>query len=452
MGIPEGNYFSREEAIRIIRAANWLKFAPGEQWSYGNTGYFLLACIIEQISGQPFNVFVKQHIFEPLGMADTFVRTDRFMEIPRRARGYARMPNQKGQEAASGEFPFQPQNELIEFGGAGQAWSTVNDLVKWELNFYDNRLGGKDSGLIDKMSRPGKLNDGRQIPYAYGQFIRERNGMKVIFHEGGAAGANTVIYRIPEKKLSIICLANTSDFLTALLKKLGEECYERVADILLLPSQKAVKPSEETERTNQKIETASPETSTEGLERLVGNYEDPASSYIWEVRLDGARVSVLENYAKNFSLEVGKDSDERAWHFHSIESGLSGTFCGSKEGPFTEIQVSQGEAVRTFERFLSLPAKCLEEYEGIYTCSLLNASYRVFAVGSGIRLENTNPANDLLNVVFTPTIRDMFLARYPPLIGWYVIHFKRDPNGKVRAFSFRDEVPGRERWVFERKG
>ncbi len=59
MGIPEGNYFSAQDAIRIISAANWLKFPPGEQWSYGNTGYFLLACIIEQVSGKPFDVFVR---------------------------------------------------------------------------------------------------------------------------------------------------------------------------------------------------------------------------------------------------------------------------------------------------------------------------------------------------------------------------------------------------------
>ncbi len=68
-------------------------------------------------------------------MINTFVRTDRFMEIPRRAKGYARLPYKNGQGASSPAFSFQPQNEMIEFGGAGQAWSSVNDLVKWEANF-----------------------------------------------------------------------------------------------------------------------------------------------------------------------------------------------------------------------------------------------------------------------------------------------------------------------------
>jgi len=92
----------------------------------------------------------------------------------------------------------------------------------------------------------------------------------------------------------------------------------------------------------------------------------------------------------------------------------------------------------------------LREYEGLYTCASLETSYRVIALEEGIRLENLNPQNDLLNVLFTPTIQDMFLARHPPLLNWYVVHFRRSPAGEVTSFTFRDEVPGREKWVFEK--
>ena len=453
MGIPEGNYFSRQDAIRIIRAATWLKFTPGEEWAYGNTGYFLLACIIEAVTGGPFADFVREQVFSPLGMMNTFVRTDRFMEIPQRACGYAKLQNKK--DSSSTGSSYQLQNEMIEFGGPGQAWSNVKDLALWEKNFYGNRLGGDESRLIEKMTQPGKLNDGTPIRYGYGQFISQRRGVKVVFHEGGAAGVNTVIYRIPEKRLSIICLANSSDFLTVLLKKLGEECYERVAGIVS-PWDPGGTGLAEGVGEVSRVEKESPSSnkmSPQDLEALAGNYQDPVSSHIWEVRLEGSLLKVLENYASRFTLEIERPSKGSRVSFHSRGLELNGFFSRLDSGAFTEIQVRQGESVQTFQRYLdpSPGLEALREYEGLYTCRPLETTYRVFAAASGIRLENLNPQNDLLNVVFTPTLRDMFLARYPPLIGWYVIHFRRDLAGKVTEFSFRDEVPGREKWVFMRE-
>jgi CubicO group peptidase (beta-lactamase class C family) len=463
MGIPEGNYFSRQEAIHILQAANWLKFPPGEQWSYGNSGYFLLACVIEKVSGRPFDHFAKEQIFDPLGMTHTFFRANRCMEIPQRARGYARFP-QKDNDPTGPKFTFKPQNEMIEICGPGQAWSTVNDLALWERNFYNNRLGGPEARLIEKMSTAGKLNNGEPTRYAYGQFLGKRDGLQVIFHEGGAAGANTVIYRVPQKKLSVICLANTSDFLTDRLRKLGEECYERVAGIVS-PWESASPPAHSS--INEAIPTETGPAGQEEippaeLQDLAGKYEDPASSHIWEIGVEAGRASVLENYSVRFPLRIDQASGPAELKFTSIERHLRGSFCRPADretGPFSEIHVHQEEAsaaypVRNFRRFLEmpLPVEVLLEYEGLYTCAALETRYKATAARGGVRLENLNTQNDFLNVLFTPTIRDMFLARYPPLIGWYVVHFRRDPAGRVKAFTFRDEVPGRERWLFERAG
>ena len=446
MGIPEGEYFSREDAIRIIQAAGWRKFPPGEKWAYGNTGYFLLACIIETVTGKPFAEFVAEQIFRPLGMHSTFVRTDRFAEIPNRASGYDRL-------VGTTDTTYRLRNEMIEFGGAGQAWSTVNDLVKWENNFLDNRLGKRDPGLIEKLFEPGRLNDGTPTRYAYGQFISERAGCRVVFHEGGAAGVNTVLYRIPAKGLSVICLANTGDFLTSMLRKLGEECYERVAGIISPwePTSAAAGPE-------QKLQAApreAPQTRQplKQLERIVGSYEDPGTSHIWEVSVDDTGIRVLENYSSGFSLLVTGPAGTDRLSFQCKETGLHGAFCRLIGSRFMEIRVGEEPSLRAFQRYLGLPLApdALQEYPGIYTCRPLGTSYRVHATVDGICLENLDPDHDFLNVVFTPTIRDMFLARYPPLIGWYVIQFRRDAAGEVAAFVFRDEAPGRDHWVFTRE-
>jgi CubicO group peptidase (beta-lactamase class C family) len=442
MGIPEGEYFSKEEAIHILRAADWLKFSPGEGWAYSNSGYFLLPCIIEQVTGQPFDAYVRQQIFEPLGMMDTFVRTDQTKSTPRQASGYARFP--LPDEAGGVEYVRQP--EMIEFGGAGQAWSSVNDLAKWERNFYDNQLGRDKAFLTEKMSLPGRLNDGTPTRYAYGQFLGERHGLKVIYHEGGAAGTNTVLYRVPEKRLSVICLANTSDFLNTMLRKLGEECYERVADIVC-GWEKNI-----TAKAQREEENARETTLIRGMNGAVGMYEDPDSSHIWEVKIEGNRLNVLENYASQFDL-TDEAVSEAGMLFRSMDGALEGQFVHLNEGVYEGIEVQQEAAVRVFKRFLPLPlpVDCLREYEGVYICKALETGYRVTAEAGGVRLENLHSERTLLNVVFSPTIRDMFLARYPPLIGWYVVQFRRDEAGRVTAFCFRDEVPERRKWVFERR-
>ncbi len=111
---------------------------------------------------------------------------------------------------------------------------------------------------------------------------------------------NTVIYRVPEKKLSIICLANTSDFLTVQLRKLGEECYERAAGIVLGWEPGERRATEETKSKRDGICRRAGGLPDMHSNRLVGNYEDPGSSHIWEVSLEGMNVNVLENYSKRF--------------------------------------------------------------------------------------------------------------------------------------------------------
>jgi len=131
MGVPEDGGFTQEEAVEIIRAADWLKFAPGERWTYSNTAYFLLARIVEQVSGQPFALVAKEKIFDPLGMEHTFVRTDRRAIIPNRADGYARagyVYYREPERALDSRFVLHV--EPMEIGGAGQVWSTVDDLFR----------------------------------------------------------------------------------------------------------------------------------------------------------------------------------------------------------------------------------------------------------------------------------------------------------------------------------
>lgn len=232
MGIPEYDFFTKEEAIAMIRASSRLAFKPGTKWSYGNTGYFLLARVVEEASGLTFAHFAAKHLFGPLGMTDSFVRTDRTMEIPHVARTYARERSLRFREKDAASLAgWGYVAERMELSGAGQVWSTVEDLALWEGNYWHNILGRGDPGFMRRISRPFSLDDGTSTGYGYGQFVKTRKGSEVVYHEGGAPGINTVIYRVPGKRLSVICLANSSDFLRSLLDRTGELVYESVVDL-----------------------------------------------------------------------------------------------------------------------------------------------------------------------------------------------------------------------------
>lgn len=234
MGIPEYDFFTKDEAIAMIRSSGRLAFEPGTKWSYGNTGYFLLARVVEKVSGLTFAHFAEKHIFGPLGMTDSFVRTDRALEIPHVARTYARERFLRFREKDAASLQgWGYVAERMELSGAGQVWSTLEDLALWERNYWHNVLGKGDPEFMQRISRPFALDDGTPTGYGYGQFVTTRKGYEAVYHEGGAPGINTVIYRIPDRRLSVIILANSSDFLCHILDKTGELIYESVADLVL---------------------------------------------------------------------------------------------------------------------------------------------------------------------------------------------------------------------------
>ncbi len=460
MGIPEDSYYSQADAIQIIRAADWLKFKPGESWAYGNTGYFLLGRVVEQVSGQTLDSFAREHIFAPLGMERTFFRHDRRLVIPGRANGYARAAyfNYQDPSKAAGSG-WCHHRELMELAGAGQAWSSVNDLFRWEQNFYHNILGKGDPRLIERLTAPGCLNDGTPTRYAFGLLVTQENGCRVISHEGGSCGANTVIYRIPEKQLAFICLANSNDFLNTLFKQHGPDFYEQLAGLVCPWEPGTAQIAAPSGVTPSSAAPSGPITleDRQAAARLAGRYQDPQNACIWEVRAEADGVSVIENFAPEFALRPAAGGSRQGPAYAAEGRGLACTFEWEQPAPsepYSRISVKeQGSAsTRIFQRICAQPldAQARQELAGVYACRRLNAGYRVIPVEAGIRLQNLNPGHDALNVVFTPTLPDLFLAHYPPAIGWYVVHFCRDAGGRISGFVFRDEVVGREKWVFER--
>jgi CubicO group peptidase (beta-lactamase class C family) len=165
-------------------------FSPGTGWAYNNSGYFLLGYILEKISGQSYNDYLRQHILDELGMINSGV--DKLDSVlPMRARGYQRA-NKKTVNAdfISMEWPFS----------AGVLYSTVNDLYKWDRALYSTTILTESSK--QKMFTPGMRS------YGYGILIDSFENHLRIWHNGGIPGFLSNLSRFVNDDVCIIVLSN----------------------------------------------------------------------------------------------------------------------------------------------------------------------------------------------------------------------------------------------------
>jgi CubicO group peptidase (beta-lactamase class C family) len=167
-----------------------LEFAPGEKFVYSNSGYVLLGQIIEKVSGKPYEKFLPEVIFEPLGMKDTGYDFPAPI-IPHRAAGYRRIGDQ---------FANAAYLDMTIPHAAGALYSTVEDLHRWSVALDEEKL--ISSAAYEKMYTPAKGS------YAYGWIVDEQFGRKRIGHGGGINGFSTYIGRFPEEKVCVVVLSN----------------------------------------------------------------------------------------------------------------------------------------------------------------------------------------------------------------------------------------------------
>src|SRR5262249_52533819 len=159
-------------------------FKPNDQHSYSNTGYYLMAIIVKRASGLSLRELAEQIIFKPLGMTHTS-----FSDGPNR------LPenNAFGYSASANKFRRDMDN--LNLVGANGLWTSAEDLLLWDRNFYSGKLGG--TAFLEQMHTQGVLNSGEKIGYAFGLTIGEYRGLKTVRHSGGGGGWRTDFLRFP---------------------------------------------------------------------------------------------------------------------------------------------------------------------------------------------------------------------------------------------------------------
>jgi len=191
--------FGWEDIMRMVKKQHDLDFVPGSQYQYSNTGYNLLAAIVDKITGKTLAEWLNENLFKPLNMNSTQVLVD-----------YSKVVKNVAGSYYGGGNDYHKSNDALTAFGSSSIFTTVEDLGKWVIRFQKG-LDDKDPVFL-RMIETGKLSDGKNNNYAYGLVVAHNNGVRNISHDGGWASFATIISNYPDEKLSIILLSNSSGF------------------------------------------------------------------------------------------------------------------------------------------------------------------------------------------------------------------------------------------------
>lgn len=206
----KSNIATNDDMIKLFEKFNPQKeFEPGEKWSYGNTGYMLLATIIERVSGKTYGNYLKDKIFTPLNMNNTFVyrRWYKPQKISNYAQGYIYSDSLK-RKILPHEYGEDHMSVYLDgIVGDGMVNSNVYDLLKWDRALYNNKLVNEEERK--RIFSSYKLHDGTQTKYGYGWKITDSKIYgRMASHTGGWAGYTTYIQRHLDNDKTIIILQN----------------------------------------------------------------------------------------------------------------------------------------------------------------------------------------------------------------------------------------------------
>jgi len=203
------------DVLALLRSQDRTYFAPGTGYRYSNSGYALLALIVERASGQRYAQFLHDRIFQPLGMRNTVAYESGVSAVAHRAYGYS---------LEHGAWKRTDQSTTSAVLGDGGIYSSIDDLTRWDAALYDERLLSSQS--LRQAFTPATPTDDPQVEYGFGWRITG----ETLWHSGETIGFRNVIVRWPRQHLTVVVLTNRDDpepYETA--KKIGQIAMRQTA-------------------------------------------------------------------------------------------------------------------------------------------------------------------------------------------------------------------------------
>jgi CubicO group peptidase (beta-lactamase class C family) len=275
-GINIDNVTTDEDALSLIARQKSLNFAPGSEYLYSNSGFFLLSVIVKRVSGKTLKEFAAENIFLPLGMTHTQYRDEHRALIPERAMAYDQTEKKDG---------YVMNVSYFEQTGDGAVHTSVEDLLKWDENFYSAQIGGK--AFLAEIQERGKLNNGKTINYAKGLAVTDYRGLKVVRHGGSWGGYRAELLRFPEQHFSVACLCNVGNANPSRRANLVADVY---LNSLMKPKTENKDPEDDQEA--KKASNNAPAPTVEQLKAYIGDYWSEELGVAYRIGVGDARLKV----------------------------------------------------------------------------------------------------------------------------------------------------------------
>jgi len=390
-GKRDEDYYTNEEVMEKLAALENLNFTPGDEYLYSNAGFWLLSQIVERATGKTLREWADAKLFEPLGMANTHYHDDPRMIVKNRASGYR--PKEDG--------GFKIDMTPLEMVGDGGVFTTIDDLLKWDRNFDDMRVGGES--VMKEMLKLEKFNDGALQNYAGGLVITRHRGLKTVQHGGAFVGFRAGMMRFPEEKLSAYCLCNLSDINPM-------ELIGKAAEIYL-----------EGKLQSEDVATASlPE---ESLRKRAGIYWSPRLASFATLRFEDGKLEYLTGETPHGLLP----RNETEFVLMRGPSRIDIGFLDDQGSPDKFRIRSEGQRPFDYERVKPVipSAAELKAYEGSFYCRELDATYRIHLGEEGklnFKVEHFPDQN------LAPVFQDGFRWDYGSVV------FERTTAGVIEGF------------------
>jgi CubicO group peptidase (beta-lactamase class C family) len=379
---------SEAEVVDLIARQKGLNNVPGEKYIYSNTNFYLMGVVIRRATGKSLADFAAENIFKPLGMTHTRYYDDHTLVLPGRVAAYS--PGKSGRF----EVDWSTDYDIV---GAGGLTSSVDDLLKWDRNFYDNKLG--KGTLLKELEAPGRFNNGKVNSYALGLEIGKYRGLPIVEHSGALYGYRTEILQFPEQRFTVSVLCNVASAPTI-------ELAQKVAEVYL----------------KDKLDALPDATVKKGAD----SFSDPAP-------LAGRYLDRERHFLYSFTVEKGQlvawGSPLRRVGANEWRDLGTGTITFKDEnGVMHSSLMMDGETFFAGERVTEshLSAAELAAYAGKYTSTEEDAAYNVSVAGGKLRLQlKWQPAVEL-EAVGPDEFESAELGN---------VVFQRDGSGKVSGLS-----------------
>jgi CubicO group peptidase (beta-lactamase class C family) len=389
----------QDDLLRLIYRQRELNFPPGTAHAYSNTGYTLLAEVVERVTGEDFGRWMKANVFDPLEMSDTQVYDDHRRIVPGRAYSYRRAGN--GFEKA-----------VLSYANAGATslFTTTEDLARWLRNFGHARVGGAQAA--EAMRQRGVLARGDTIAYALGIVLGRHRGLDMLSHGGSDAGYRAAVRYYPALDAGVVVLGNVAAID-------ADDVAEAVAEVFF---------AAEMEPARQPAAASAQAAASPAAEPTVAVDAAVLDRYVGDWAIEGGPVARIHREGERLLMTVSQESRELRplsdSAFHMRQDDVRLTFHREADGTVRRATAAQGTRRMAVTRALVPPAEELRAYTGRYYSPELETVYTV-VVQEGRLLARHRRHGD---VALTPREANQFRAAE----SWMgEVRFERGPDGAV---------------------